>query len=90
MTLRKARLVLSNVVRVYDIVQRLMGKQDQCVWCGEEAQGNYSIHRDGFDEGPELPLCDKCGGEEFPTCEQIWEKTSQMKEEVFHELPDTE
>lgn len=43
-----------------------------CVNCRKPAQGNYSIHRDGFGDGPELPLCDACGCTELPTCNQIW------------------
>lgn len=46
---------------------------ETCVYCGQPAQGNYSIHRDGFGTGPEVPLCDECGGEEYPTCGEIWE-----------------
>ena len=45
-----------------------------CSFCGKPAEGNYSIHRDGFDAGPQVDLCDGCGGEETPTCEEIWER----------------
>jgi len=51
-----------------------------CAHCWKPAEGNYSIHRDGFGEGPEVPLCDACGGEETPTCEDIWHKTSKTVE----------
>lgn len=45
-----------------------------CAYCGQPAEGNYSIHRDGFGVGPQVPLCDGHGGGDLPTCEQIWEK----------------
>lgn len=32
-----------------------------CAACGKAAEGNYSVHRDGFCSGPEVPLCDDCG-----------------------------
>jgi hypothetical protein len=55
-------------------------KEDEliCVYCEGPAQGNYSIHRDGFDEGPEVPLCDKCGSGPTPTCGDIWAKISTI------------
>jgi hypothetical protein len=43
-----------------------------CVFCGGATQGNYAIHRDGFGIGPEVDLCDDCGSESTPTCEEIW------------------
>lgn len=48
----------------------------ECAYCKAPAQGNYSIHRDGFCIGPEVPLCDDCGAHAEPTCEEIWEKIS--------------
>ncbi len=45
-----------------------------CAYCGKPAQGNFSIHRDGFGEGPEVPLCDAHGSEATPTCEEIWDQ----------------
>jgi len=33
-----------------------------CANCARPAEGNYSVHRDGFGVGPEVPLCDWCGG----------------------------
>lgn len=44
----------------------------KCAMCLCLAQGNYSIHRDGLGVGPELPLCDACGGSEGPSCEEMW------------------
>jgi hypothetical protein len=43
-----------------------------CAACGKPAQGNATIHRDGFGEGPEVDLCDDCGTHEFPGCETLW------------------
>ena len=44
----------------------------ECAACGLPAQGNASIHRDSFNQGPEVDLCDDCGTREFPTCAMIW------------------
>lgn len=55
-----------------------MEKSDQtCVYCGGSAEGNYAIHRDGFAVGPEVPLCDGCGSEPLPTCEEIWAEVAR-------------
>lgn len=49
-----------------------------CEACGKpvvlDAQGEplYSIHRDGFLEGPEVPLCANCGAHETPDCDWLW------------------
>lgn len=52
-------------------------EENICAYCGKHpTEGNCAIHRDGFGEGPEVPLCDACGGEGSPTCEEIWKKTS--------------
>lgn len=51
-----------------------------CAFCGGPAEGNYSIHRDGFDVGPEVELCDEHGGHEKPTCEEIWDRIAQPAE----------
>lgn len=55
---------------------------DACSYCEGAAEGNYTIHRDGFGEGPEVPLCDACGSRPEPTCEAIWERiaVAQPKE----------
>lgn len=47
---------------------------DVCAYCGDLAQGNYSIHRDGFDNGPEVPLCDQCGDHTGPSLLAIWSR----------------
>ncbi len=53
-------------------------RQD-CAYCGEEISGEpeFTIHRDGFCEGPEVPLCVNCGGSESPDCEEIWDVISE-------------
>lgn len=51
----------------------------RCAYCGGPAEGNYSIHRDGFGLGPEVDLCDAHGSEETPTCEEIWSVTQDKK-----------
>ena len=43
-----------------------------CAYCGEPSEGNYSIHRDGDCEGPEVWLCDEHGSKPSPTCGEIW------------------
>jgi len=45
---------------------------DLCVFCGSPAQGNYTVHASPEMEGPELPLCDRCGGDEYPLLKDIW------------------
>jgi hypothetical protein len=51
----------------------------RCAYCGKETQGNYAIHRDGLGLGPEVPLCDKHGSGEYPSCEDIWDRISEDK-----------
>jgi hypothetical protein len=46
----------------------------RCAYCGSAADGAYSIHRDGFCEGPEVPLCNACGATESPTLREIWSR----------------
>lgn len=57
-----------------------MPADQTCAFCGEPAEGNYSIHRDGFGVGPEVPLCDACGSEPEPTCGEIWDAISHDRE----------
>jgi hypothetical protein len=49
----------------------------RCAFCVERAEGNFSIHRDGFGEGPEVDLCDEHGSRPKPTCEEIWDRIGQ-------------
>lgn len=51
-----------------------------CSYCGGEAQGNFSIHRDGFGVGPEVDLCDPCGGPDLPAGD-IWERIAQPSDD---------
>ena len=53
-------------------------EQEICAYCRKLAQGNFSIHRDDFGVGPEVPLCDECGKDPTPTCEQIWKRISHL------------
>lgn len=52
-----------------------------CAYCGDEIdsddRGVFAIHRDGFDAGPEVPLCRGCGGHAEPTCDRIWARISR-------------
>lgn len=57
----------------------------KCAYCGRPAEGNYSIHRDGFCEGPEVPLCDAHGSEPTPTEQEIWQRIARRPVEVMHE-----
>lgn len=52
-------------------------RSPKCAYCGKPAQGNYSIHRDGFLKGPEVPLCDACGSKPDPSLTEIWLKISR-------------
>ncbi len=47
-----------------------------CAYCSKLHEGNYAIHRDAFDEGPQVPLCDDCGRRPNPTLHQIWARIS--------------
>lgn len=58
-----------------------------CFFCGAPAEGNHSIERDEFGEGPEVPLCDAHGGGELPSCEQIWARIALQP--GAEEEPDT-
>ena len=44
----------------------------RCACCGLPSEGNFEIHRDGWGIGPEVSLCDDCGGRAYPTCDEIW------------------
>ncbi len=45
-----------------------------CSYCGvvERGEPQYCIHQDGFDEGPQRPLCAACGENEGLSCDTIW------------------
>ena len=48
-----------------------------CAYCRNATQGNHTIHRDGFGEGPEVALCDACGSQPTPTEREIWARIGQ-------------
>lgn len=49
------------------------GEPERCANCDVPVLvRRHAIHRDGFGLGPEVPLCDACGGERGPSCEKIW------------------
>lgn len=62
----------------------------ECVYCGHPAEGNFTIHRDGFGVGPEVPLCDACGGAETPSCADIWDAIAQPSDDEYAWCPTTE
>lgn len=45
-----------------------------CPACGAAIKGraHFGIHRDGFGQGPQVSICDACGGNEAITCEDLW------------------
>ena len=47
-----------------------------CAACGENADGRYSITRDGPGRGPTVPLCDRCGAGVTPTLVEVWRMIS--------------
>lgn len=54
----------------------------KCAYCNGEVaivEGNpeFSIHRDGFGDGPEVPLCREHGQHYAPTCEEIWKRIAE-------------
>lgn len=55
-----------------------------CAYCGAIVAGEpeYTIHRDGFGDGPEVPLCQRCGANEEPSCSDIWRRIAHMRPPV--------
>lgn len=62
-----------------DLCADCAGVSTDCAACGKPAEGNYGIHRDGFAEGPEVPLCDECGSQPEPTEAEIWERIAARR-----------
>jgi hypothetical protein len=56
-----------------------VAKDRWCAFCGRLADGVFSIDRDDFGEGPEVDLCNVCGGDEDLTCETIWARISMKR-----------
>lgn len=54
-----------------------------CAYCGAKAEGEYSVHRDGFGVGPEVDLCERCGSQPTPSLREIWERIAQPSESSF-------
>lgn len=50
-----------------------------CAACGEPTTGEYTIHRDGYSLGPEVELCDDCGGPDGPTCELLFKMIARRR-----------
>lgn len=73
----KVSTTVSDVLHLVEDVR----KRRLCAYCGAEIAGEvrYGIHRDGFDEGPEVDLCDGCGSGPLPTCEEIWAKIAGQR-----------
>lgn len=51
----------------------------RCAYCGGKAEGKYSIHRDGFGIGPQVPLCNEHGSRPLPSMAQIWERIKERR-----------
>lgn len=54
-----------------------------CAFCGDESQQNYSVHRDGFDVGPEIWLCNNCGKDPAINLDEIWAKIANPEPLIF-------
>jgi hypothetical protein len=51
---------------------------ETCCYCKKAfVESDYSIHRDDFGEGPEVPLCNECGEDDRISCEMIWARISR-------------
>lgn len=63
--------------------------REVCAYCGKVAQGEYSIHRDGFGIGPEVPLCNACGGGTTPSLPAIWSRIARpsLEQGAFDTTP---
>lgn len=57
--------------------------ETRCAYCGEPSEGRFTIHRDGFGVGPEVPLCDACGGDTWPSLYDIWYAIAQPSDDDF-------
>lgn len=55
-----------------------------CAYCGARFFGtpDFTIHRDGCEFGPQVPLCKRCGSEDGPSCEEIWLKIAEDRRYV--------
>jgi hypothetical protein len=73
--------MVKEKVSLKDVEEEILRivKKVFCAYCSSEIEGEveFAIHRDGFGEGPEVPLCVECGSHPTPTCEEIWSKISR-------------
>jgi hypothetical protein len=46
-----------------------------CAACGAAWEGKYHMHRDGFNEGPMVPICNACAAPppDGPTVDELWD-----------------
>lgn len=52
-----------------------------CAYCGQRAEGNYTIERDGIGSRPAVPLCDACGEHKRPTIQEIWARIALVDDD---------
>lgn len=62
----------------FPIIQRFR-KNKLCAICNGPHESKWSIHRDGFGEGPEVFFCQSCF-DTFHTCEEIWDVLSLKRQ----------
>jgi hypothetical protein len=53
------------------------------MYCLGPVENEYSMHAFGFDDGPELPLCNAHGAHRTPTLETIWARTNAYPKAVL-------
>ena len=61
-----------------------------CSYCNVPIVGEPTIrlHRDAMGEGPQMPLCNDCGGRREPSCEEIWDHTNEADVFAGDPLPE--
>lgn len=59
-----------------------LGAGHDCAACGKTTQGHHAVHRDGMDLGPEVPICDECGGNETPRLPLLWKAIAARRGDV--------
>ncbi len=69
---------VDSVGNIQHVLERIRS-QKTCAYCERVINGevHFTIHRDGFGEGPEVDLCDGCGLDSMITCEEILAKISR-------------
>jgi hypothetical protein len=73
-----ARIHNSQAVRCRACHEQHQENHPQCFYCGAFIPGEPPgrTHRDGFELGPQVPLCSECSGE-LPSLEAIWKVTDE-------------